>query len=149
MPVKEFQKKTNLINLSPKLAKKIKFEIKGDYRGSLIPIENRKNIPFDIKRIFYIFGTKKGVSRGKHAHKNLKEILICVNGSCKIKLDNGYEREIIELNSPDEGLYIDNLIWIEMFDFSHDCVLLVLTDDFYRESDYIREYTEFLRIVKG
>lgn len=140
--------KTKVINLKPKLAKILNFEVKGDHRGSLIPIENGKNIPFDIKRVYYIYDTKEGVVRGKHAHKNLKQVVICLNGSCKFLLDDGNTKEIVELNDPSKGLYIEGLIWREMYDFSPDCVLLVLTDDFYKEEDYIRDYKEFLKIKK-
>ncbi len=124
--------------------KLIKFEIKGDDRGSLIALENNKNIPFEIRRVYYIFGTKNGVKRGYHAHKNLRQALICISGSCKILLDNGKEKIKIELNSPDQGLLIESMIWREMFDFSPDCVLLVLADNYYDEEDYIRDYQEFL-----
>ena len=129
--------------------KLIKFEIKGDDRGSLIALESNKNIPFEIKRVYYIFGTKNGVRRGYHAHKNLRQALICISGSCKILLDDGKEKIEIELNSPDQGLLIESMIWREMFDFSPDCVLLALADDYYDEGDYIRNYKEFLHIVNN
>ncbi len=126
----------------------IDFEIKGDERGSLVALEGNKNIPFDIKRVYYIFATQKAVRRGFHAHKNLKQILICVSGSCKILLDDGKENTEILLNKPNQGLLIKSMIWREMFDFSPDCVLMVLADGYYDEQDYIRNYQEFLRLVK-
>jgi dTDP-4-dehydrorhamnose 3,5-epimerase-like enzyme len=129
--------------------KLIKFEIKGDDRGSLIALENNKNIPFEIRRVYYIFDTKNGVRRGYHAHKNLRQALICVSGSCKILLDNGREKEEIELNSPDQGLLIESMIWREMFDFSHGCVLLALADNYYNEADYIRNYQHFLEYINN
>jgi len=126
----------------------IKFEIKGDERGSLISLESKRNIPFEIKRIYYIFDTKEGVVRGKHAHKDLEQILICVKGSCKILLNDGVNEEIFLLDKPDKGLYIDSLVWREMFEFSPDCVLMVLANKYYDEEDYIRDYDEFLKAVK-
>ena len=125
------------------------FDLKGDERGSLIALEENKNIPFEIKRIYYIFDTKKGVVRGKHAHKDLQQIVIAVNGSCKFLLDDGKERiRDIMLNSPQKGLYIGNMIWREMYDFSEDCVLLVIANKYYDEKDYIRDYEEFLMIER-
>ena len=127
----------------------IDFEIKGDERGSLIAIEEFKNIPFEIKRVYYIFNTKPNVRRGFHAHKNLKQVAICVKGSCKFLLDDGKERiDEIVLNKPNKGLLIEEMIWREMYDFSEDCVLLILASEFYDESDYIRDYEEFLRSFK-
>lgn len=123
------------------------FDIHGDDRGSLISIENSKNIPFDVKRVYYIYGTKKDVARGKHAHKNLQQVLICVSGSCKVSLDDGKKREVYKLDNPAKGLLIDSLIWREMYDFSEDCVLLVLANKYYAKSDYIREYKEFMEIA--
>lgn len=128
--------------------KTIKFQIMGDERGCLISLEQYKNIPFNIKRVYYIFGTKKGIIRGKHSHKNLKQIVVCISGSCKFLLDDGKKKNIIELNSPDTGLYIGKNIWREMFDFSHDCVLMVLANDYYNENEYIRDYKKFLETLK-
>lgn len=118
----------------------------GDERGSLVSIESTKNIPFEVKRIYYIFNTQNK-PRGFHAHKNLSQVLICVKGQCKVKLDNGKEKETILLDSPKRGLLIENLVWREMHDFSDDCVLLVLASDYYSESDYIRDYNNFLKAV--
>lgn len=119
----------------------------GDDRGQLVALEERKDIPFDIKRIYYIYDTLAGVRRGFHAHKNLQQILICVHGSCKIHLDNGVETEEVLLDKPTEGLYISNNMWREMYDFSPDAVLLVLASEHYDESDYIRNYDTFLKMV--
>lgn len=126
-----------------------KFKVNGDERGSLISLEEYKNIPFRFKRIYYIFGSEKNTIRGKHAHKNLKQVLICVNGNCKILLDDGNKKDILELNSPDIGLYIGKNIWREMYDFSKDCVLIVLADKYYDEKEYIRDYSEFKKILKN
>lgn len=128
--------------------KKITFGIHGDSRGSLIAIEQLKDIPFEIKRVYYMYDTTEGVTRGYHAHKNLQQVLICVHGSCKIRLDNGTEKEVITMDKPYEGLYVSNNMWREMFDFSPDAVLMVLASELYDESDYIRDYDEFLKFIK-
>jgi len=122
----------------------INFEIKGDERGSLISLEENKNIPFDIKRVYYIFNTVEGIRRGFHAHKKLKQLLVCVSGSCKVLLDDGKSKEEISLDNPSKGLLIESMIWREMFDFSPDCVLMVLANEVYDENDYLRDYQQFL-----
>lgn len=127
----------------------IELELIGDKRGSLISLEGNKNIPFDIKRVYYIFDTKDGVERGFHAHINLKQICIAVKGSCTFVLDDGKKREEIKLDNPNQGLFIEGLIWREMKDFSSDCVLVVLASEHYDESDYIRDYDNFLEKVKN
>ena len=128
---------------------KYAFQQHGDERGQLVALEEYKDIPFQIKRVYYMYDTGKGVRRGYHAHKSLEQILICIHGTCKILLDNGKEKKIVPLEKPYEGLYIANNIWREMFDFSPDAVLLVLASDFYNEEDYIRDYEEFLAFVQG
>lgn len=128
---------------------KYAFQQHGDERGQLVALEEFKDIPFKIKRVYYMYDTGKGVRRGLHAHKSLEQILICIHGSCKILLDNGNEKKIVPLEKPYEGLYIANDMWREMYDFSPDAVLLVLASDFYDEKDYIRDYNEFLTFVQG
>ncbi|MBE5943312.1 MAG: WxcM-like domain-containing protein [Lachnospiraceae bacterium] len=123
------------------------FQPHGDDRGQLVALEEFKDIPFEIKRVYYIYDTLEGVRRGFHAHKNLEQILICIHGSCKVMLDNGKEKKIVPLEKPYEGLYIANNMWREMYDFSPDAVLLVLASEIYDESDYIRNYDEFLKMV--
>ena len=127
------------------LIKTINFKPLGDERGSLVALEGSKVVPFDIKRVYYIFGTKEGVSRGFHAHRNLKQVVVCVTGSCRFVLDNGKSREEIILDSAATGLVIEDLTWREMHDFSQDCVLLVLASEYYDEADYIRDYQKFLK----
>ena len=126
----------------------ISFPIHGDLNGQLIAIEQFKDVPFEIKRVYYMYKTAEGVTRGKHAHKNLQQVLICVHGSCKILLDNGIEKTVATLDKPNFGLYVANNIWREMFDFSSDTVLMVLASELYDESDYIRDYDEFLKYAK-
>lgn len=119
----------------------------GDDRGSLIALESRKTIPFDVRRVYYIYDTKSGVTRGMHAHKNLKQVMICVSGKCSVALDNGIEREEFILDSPEKGVFLEGNIWREMWNFSSDCILLVLASELYDELDYIRSYEEFQRLV--
>ena len=127
------------------IIKTIEFKPLGDDRGSLVALEANKSVPFDIQRVYYIFGTKQGVSRGFHAHKKLKQLAVCVTGSCRFILDNGTDREEIVLDSSTIGLVIEDLTWREMHDFSSDCVLMVLANKYYDESDYIRDYSTFLK----
>lgn len=119
----------------------------GDERGSLVAIESLINIPFEVKRVYYIFATNKGTSRGFHAHKNLQQLAVCVAGKCRFLLDDGKTRESVWLDSPKKGLIIGNNVWREMHDFSDDCVLLVLASAIYDERDYIRDFKQFLKIV--
>ncbi|MDA7704904.1 FdtA/QdtA family cupin domain-containing protein [Rickettsiales bacterium] len=126
----------------------INFKPKGDLSGSLISLEEDVNIPFDIKRVYYIFDAKKDVRRGFHAHKNLKQVLVAVKGGCKILLDDGKNKSNIKLDSPNKGLLIKDVVWREMYDFSSDCVLLVLASELYDEDDYIRDYNEFIEFIK-
>lgn len=123
-------------------------EINKDKRGSLIALENLKTVPFEIKRVYYIYDTKPDVDRGGHAHTNLEQILIMMDGACEVLLDNGKEKKSIILNRPDVGLYIGKNMWREMKNFSYGAKLLVLASDFYDEKEYIRSYDEFLRAVK-
>ncbi len=111
-------------------------------------MEEYSDIPFEIKRVYYMYDTKEGVHRGFHAHKNLQQILVCIHGSCKVLMDNGREKKVVPLEKPYEGLYIPNDIWREMYDFSPDAVLVVFASDYYKEEDYIRNYDEFLKMVE-
>jgi len=126
--------------------KTVSFKCIGDDRGSLVALEANKSVPFNIKRVYYIYSTKDGVSRGFHAHQTLKQVAVCVRGSCRFVLDDGKQKTHILLDDATKGLLIEDLIWREMYDFSHDCVLMVLASEYYDESDYIRDYDEFLKI---
>lgn len=126
---------------------KYMFQPHGDDRGQLVALEEFKDIPFRVKRVYYMYDTKEGVVRGKHAHKKLEQILVCIHGSCKVRLDNGNESKVVNLEKPYEGLYVANYMWREMFDFSSDAVLMVMASELYDEDDYIRDYEEFLASV--
>ena len=125
----------------------IHHKVLGDHRGQLVVIEGKDGVPFDIKRVFYIYGTQKDVPRGNHSHYKTKQYLIAVNGSCKVTLDNGKTKQTFDLDEPNKGLFQDVLIWGTMHDFSQDCVLLVLASEHYDKADYIRDYQKFLKAV--
>lgn len=128
--------------------KLIPLQTHGDERGSLVALEDQKNVPFTIRRVYYLFGTKEGVRRGFHAHKNLIQLVVAVRGSCRFHLNNGHEQIEILLDNPAQGLLIESMIWREMYDFSEDCVLMVLASAHYDESDYIRNHEEFIELSK-
>lgn len=123
--------------------KLLSFVVRGDHTGNLIALENQKDLPFDIKRVYYIWGTQKDVIRGKHAHRRLEQVIICVSGSCDFILDDGNQRTTVHLDNPAQGLYIKHNIWREFTNFSSDCVIMVLASEYYDESDYIRNYDIF------
>lgn len=129
----------NLINLN----------VLGDDRGHLTVLEGNKDVPFEVKRVYYLTATKPGVSRGFHAHKNLEQIAVCVSGNCRMVMDDGRCKEEALLDSPSKAIRIDKMIWHEMYDFSPDCVLLVLANEHYDESDYIRDYSEFKGLIES
>lgn len=120
----------------------------GDERGYLTVMEAQLNIPFEIKRVYYLTSLSQDLPRGFHAHKQLEQVAVCVTGSCKVLLDNGNEKVWVTLDSPNRALRIQPMVWHEMKDFSRDCVFLVLADQLYSEDDYIRNYEEFLRCVR-
>lgn len=127
----------------------IKFKSYGDERGSLLSFEERRNIPFDIKRIYFLYNNNKTLSRGFHAHINLKQVLVCISGKCDVIVDDGKIRNNYELNNPEEGLLIQNLMWRELHNLSSECIIAVMANQYYDEKDYIRDYEEFLAIKYG
>ncbi|MCI5540257.1 MAG: FdtA/QdtA family cupin domain-containing protein [Campylobacter lanienae] len=124
----------------------LNFNVIGDGRGKLVSLESLKNIPFDIKRVYYIYDTNTE-PRGFHAHTKLEQVVVALAGSCEFELDDGKNKEIIKLNSPNIGLYIGVNMWRIMRNFSNDCRLMVLASDYYNESEYIRDYNEFLKVA--
>lgn len=128
----------------------IEFVDLGDERGNLVVIEGEgMDIPFDIKRVFYIYGSDSDVVRGQHANRETEFLLVNVGGISKVKIDNGQESQVIELNKPRMGLYLSAMLWKDMYDFSEDSVLLVLASRHYDANEYIRDYEEYLTEVKA
>lgn len=128
--------------------KLIDFPQKGDERGQLVIVEGSQDISFEIKRVFYIYGSDKNVIRGRHANYKSEFVLINVAGTSKVKVDDGKHQKVFELNRPHIGIYIPKLVWKDMYDFSEDSVLLVLASEHYDAHEYIRDYNEFLAIIK-
>jgi dTDP-4-dehydrorhamnose 3,5-epimerase-like enzyme len=129
------------------LVEKLDFLVRGDERGFLVPIEPGRDLPFEIRRIYYLYNTISGIRRGLHAHHKLRQAAACLRGHCTFLLDDGHEQANVILNSPSQALMIEPMVWHEMFDFSDDAVLLVLADGPYDEADYIRSRTEFDRLA--
>lgn len=128
----------------------IEFKDLGDERGNLVVIEGEgMDIPFDIKRVFYIYGSDSTVVRGQHANRETEFLLVNVSGTSKVRVDNGRESKIIELNRPRMGLYLTSMLWKDMYDFSEDSVLLVLASRHYDAKEYIRDYDAYLAEIKS
>lgn len=119
----------------------------GDERGNLVVAEGCMDIPFDIKRVFYMYGSDPLVVRGQHANRKTEFVLINVGGTSKVKIDNGHDSAVIELNKPRMGLYIPTMVWKDMYDFSKDSILLVLASEHYDGSEYIRDYEQYIKEV--
>ena len=123
------------------------FKDLGDERGKLVVIEGNQDIPFEIKRTFYIYDSDNDVVRGQHANRKSEFVLINVAGSSKVRITDGKEEFVVELNKPMMGVYIPSMVWKDMYDFSNDSVLLVLASTHYDGSEYIRDYEEYIKEV--
>ena len=128
------------------LCRLLNFNEKGDDRGKLVIVEGNIDVPFEIKRLFYIYGSDKDVVRGKHANRESEFVLINVSGSSKVMVTDGKEKQIVELTKPRQGVYLPKMVWKEMYDFSEDSVLLVLASTHYDGNEYIRDYDDFLKL---
>ncbi len=128
--------------------KMIEFKQNGDDRGKLVVVEGMNDIPFDIKRIFYIYGSDTTVVRGQHANRRSEFVLINVCGSSKVRVTDGRKDEIFMLDKPHTGIYIPKMLWKDMYDFSEDSILLVLASEAYDSSEYIRDFNEYIKEVK-
>ena len=128
--------------------KMLSFKQNGDDRGHLVVIEGNKDVPFDIKRIFYIYGSDPNVIRGQHANRETEFVLVNVAGKSKVKVYDGKGNEaIFILNRPHTGIYLPTMVWKDMYDFSEDSVLLVLASEAYNPNEYIRNYDEFVEEI--
>ena len=131
------------------LVRMLDFPVRGDERGKLVVAEGGTNVPFEIKRLFYIYGSDAEVIRGQHANKESQFVLINVAGRSKVKVMDGEGNEVIYvLNRPHAGVYLPQMVWKEMYDFSEDSVLLVLASTHYNPNEYIRDYGEFERLIR-
>jgi dTDP-4-dehydrorhamnose 3,5-epimerase-like enzyme len=128
---------------------KISFQSKIDERGSLVILEENKQIPFEVKRLYYMYGIDSEQSRGFHAHKALTQMAFVIQGKCQMLMDDGVNKVDVCLDSPQKGLLIEPMIWHVMTEFSDNCILMVLADGLYDEGDYIRDYNEFVEVVKN
>jgi len=136
--------------LSNNESRMLEFDQKGDERGHLVIVEGNEDIPFEIKRVFYIYGSDSDVVRGKHANKRTEFVLINVAGTSKVRVKNADGSEIVyELNRPHTGVYLPRMTWKEMYDFSEDSVLLCLASEHYDSEEYIRNYDEYVGIICG
>lgn len=124
----------------------INFETHPDERGKLCSLSNNKEIPFEIKRIYYTWDMPKEAIRGGHAHKKLDEVMVCLSGSCDFVLDDGNEKITITLDSPNKGLYIKADLWRDFRNFSDNCVVILIASDYYDTNDYIRDYNKYLKL---
>jgi len=127
----------------------LQFADLGDERGKLVVIEGGQAIPFEIKRVFYIYESDSTVVRGQHANRESEFVLINVSGKSKVRITDGKEEFIVALNKPMMGVYIPKMIWKDMYDFSADSVLLVLASTHYDGNEYIRNYNDYLKIMKA
>lgn len=126
---------------------RVQLQAHGDNGGMLIALEQDRNVPFVIRRVYYIFATQDGVHRGRHAHRHLNQLAVAVRGSLSFLLDDGTGPVQVVLDDPSQGLLLGRMVWRELFDFSEDCVLMVLADQLYDPADYITDYATFLREV--
>ena len=118
--------------------------------GKLSVAESIVNIPFEIKRVYYIYDLENSQAiRGRHAHRQLEQVIFCINGSFILGLDDGTNKEELIINQRNTGVYLGTGLWHTMSGFSKDCILLVFASDYYNESDYIRDYNEFIRFIKS
>lgn len=141
------QDRRNIMNVI-QLAQMLEFSQRGDERGHLVIVEGMEDIPFEIKRIFYIYGSDHDVVRGQHANRNSEFVLINVAGTSKVRVKDGKGNEAIySLNRPHTGIYLPRMVWKDMYDFSEDSVLLCLASTHYDNSEYIRDYDEFVKLI--
>lgn len=127
----------------------IPLQTHGDSRGMLVALEQERNVPFPIRRVYYLFATSTDVHRGMHAHRHLNQLAVAVRGSVTFLLDDGTGPSTVTLNDPTRGLLLGSMVWRDLYDFSEDCVLMVLADQLYDPADYITDYDEFIREVRG
>ena len=120
-----------------------------DGRECFLYVEGLKDVPFEIKRIFYIFGSDGSLVRGKHANRKSQFVLLNISGKSKVKvIDENHEYKVYELDTPNKGIYLPQMVWKEMYDFSEDSILMVLTNEYYDNSEYIRDFDDYVKIMQ-
>jgi dTDP-4-dehydrorhamnose 3,5-epimerase-like enzyme len=127
----------------------IHLHMHGDDRGQLVALEQERNVPFEIRRVYYLFATRQDVHRGQHAHRRLNQLVVALHGSVTFLADEGHGPVEVVLDDPARGLLLGGMVWRDLYDFSEDCVLMVLADQLYDPDDYIVDYDEFLREANG
>jgi len=120
-----------------------------DRKGNLSVVENGKTLPFDVKRVYYLYDVPGGENRGSHAHRKLEQLIVAASGSFRVTLDDGNVKRSFVLNRPYQGLYVKPGMWRDLEDFSSGAVCLVLASEMYNPDDYIRDYDVFLRFRNG
>lgn len=121
----------------------LNFKVNGDARGNMVVVEGGQAVPFDIKRLFYIYGTDPDAVRGQHANRNSDFAMVCISGSCKVKITDGTTETVVCLDEPMKGVYIPKMLWKDMYDFSEDAVLLVMASTHYDANEYIRDFDSY------
>ncbi|ENE5173040.1 FdtA/QdtA family cupin domain-containing protein [Vibrio cholerae] len=127
----------------------LEFKAMGDERGQLVALESMNQVPFDIKRVFYVYGTSGDKAHGCHANKKTKFVIISVSGSCIVTVNNGVHSKDIILDCQTKGLYLDKMVWKEMHSFSKNSVLMVLCSEKYDQEEYVHNFDEYLDLVAG
>jgi dTDP-4-dehydrorhamnose 3,5-epimerase-like enzyme len=127
----------------------IQLSMHGDDRGQLVALEQERDVPFQIRRVYYLFATRQNVHRGQHAHRHLNQLVVALHGSVRFLADDGHGPTEVVLDDPTRGLLLGGMVWRDLYDFSEDCVLMVLADQLYDPDDYIFDYDDFLREVHG
>lgn len=127
------------------------FEVEryGDDRGALISLEYMKNLPFEIKRVYFIYDVKEGKKRANHAHRESQRVLIAINGSCKVRVFDGKNEMNFKLDNPQKALYFNKGVWCELSDFNLGTIVLAISNQIYTEKDYIRDYDQFLEFKEN
>ena len=135
--------------MSIEACKIIKLPKISDVRGNLTFVESERHVPFDLKRVYYLYDVPGGAERGAHGHKNLEQFIVALSGSFDVLLDDGHNKKRVQMNRPYYGLYVCPMIWRDITNFSSGAVCMVFASEYYDEADYFRDYDQFLESVKG
>lgn len=128
--------------------KQLNFKVNGDARGNMVVVEGGQAVPFEINRLFYIYGTDPEAIRGQHANRKSDFAMVCVSGSCKVRITDGTAETVVSLDEPMKGIYIPRMLWKDMYDFSEDAVLLVMASTHYDANEYIRDFDDYCKEMR-